>query len=592
MKYKLISPINENYSVLEQILVNRGVKYEDIYNYINATDKDINSPLLLGEDKLKKGFYELLKAIKNNLEAVIIIDCDVDGYTSAAILINFLYEIFPFWTENYLSWIHHSGKQHGLEDCIDKIVEKKYSLVICPDSGTNDIEEHKKINEYGGKVLILDHHLLEEKESEYAIVINNQISNYPNKDLSGCGVTWQFCRYVNSRMGKESQIDMNEYLDLVALGLVADMMSLRSIETKYLISKGLEPENINNPFIFGLWKKNEYKLGEHMTGMGVAFYIVPFINAITRSGTQKEKEIVFNSLLEMKAYNKVPSTKRGEKDKKETIIEQAIRICVNVKNRQSRVQNKAMEYFEELIIKNDLLSNKVIMCTIDDGIIEKNIAGLIANKIVAEYQRPCCILTKIIEDDKVFYQGSARGYEKSGVFNFKDICSNTNEVEWTIGHQNAFGVKILKNKISTFIRKMNEELKEINSEPIYYVDYIYYEDRINSKHILEIANMEHYWGKDLDEPLIAIKGLDLSKDMIKLMSPDKSPTLKITLFNGVNLIKFNSSKEEYENLVKNNFISLDIIGKCNCNNWNGNNYPQILIEDYQIVSYKKISDFF
>lgn len=602
MKYKLIAPINENYSPLEQILTNRGIEYNNIHHYINTSDDDINSPLLLNEDKLIKGMYELLKVIKNKLKAVIIVDCDVDGYTSAAILINFLYEVFPFWTENYLTWIHHSNKQHGLDDCIEEIIEKKYSLVICPDSGTNNIEEHKKINDYGGKVLILDHHLLEGEESRYAVIINNQIEKYPNKELSGCGITWQFCRYFNSKLSEELRIDVDRYLDLVALGLVGDMMSLKSIETKHLINKGFKPENINNPFIYGMWKKNEFKLGDHITGIGAAFYIVPFVNAITRSGTSEEKEVVFNSMLDMKAYQKINSSKRGEKDKKETIIEQAIRICSNVKRRQTKLQNEAMEYFEKLLEekKDQESRDKVILVTLDkENVINKNIAGLIANKVMGNYKKPCCILTRHEEesneksnDKKIFYQGSARGCEKVGILNFKDICERTNVTEWTIGHQNAFGLKILKENLPIFIERTNEMLKDISDESIYYVDYIYINDDIKPNDILEIAKMEYYWGKDIEEPLIAIKSLNLSKEMITLMSPDKSPTLKFSLNNGINLIKFNSSEEEYEKLVRNNFISLDIIGKCNCNTWNGIDYPQILIDCYEIVNFKKVSDYF
>jgi hypothetical protein len=74
MKYKLIKPVNKNYSTLEQILTNRGIKYEDIYHYMHTTDNDINSPLLLGEDKLEKAATALSEIIANDLKAVVIVD--------------------------------------------------------------------------------------------------------------------------------------------------------------------------------------------------------------------------------------------------------------------------------------------------------------------------------------------------------------------------------------------------------------------------------------------------------------------------------------------------------------------------------------
>lgn len=109
----------------------------------------------------------------------------------------------------------HNGKQHGLKDCIDKIQTKKYKLVLCPDSASNDFEEHARIKAYGGNTIVLDHHLAD-KISEDAIIINNQLSNYPNKELSGVGIVWQFCRFLDKSL---RLCNADEFLDLVALGL-------------------------------------------------------------------------------------------------------------------------------------------------------------------------------------------------------------------------------------------------------------------------------------------------------------------------------------------------------------------------------------
>lgn len=95
MKYKLIKEVNPNYSAIEQILTNRGIKYEDIKHYLNTTDEDINSPLCFGEEKLKKAAAALIRTISENKEMLIVVDCDCDGFTSSAILINYLYELFP-----------------------------------------------------------------------------------------------------------------------------------------------------------------------------------------------------------------------------------------------------------------------------------------------------------------------------------------------------------------------------------------------------------------------------------------------------------------------------------------------------------------
>ena len=165
------------------------------------------------------------------------------------------------------------------------------------------------------------------------------------------------------------------------------------------------------------------------------------INAVQRSGTLEEKELLFKSMLKYEAFQMVDSTKRGCKGQQEKLVEQAVRMSTNVKNRQTREQDKMMEELESLMLDLGLLDHKVILFTLEDKELNKNIAGLIANKIANKYQRPCCILSKTIEINpehttmlqngeevfvtsasRVLYQGSARGYEATGVTNFKTIC--------------------------------------------------------------------------------------------------------------------------------------------------------------------------
>ena len=156
----------------------------------------------------------LIQTISQNKRAFLVVDADCDGYTSSAILYNYLYDIFPAWVNNNLKYFIHSSKQHGLSDCIDLALE--YDLVLLPDSSSNDYEYHAMLKEKGIPIIILDHpeapHI-----SESAIVINNQLSNYPNKDLSGAGVTWQFCRYLDKLLKRPAAAD--KYLGLVALGM-------------------------------------------------------------------------------------------------------------------------------------------------------------------------------------------------------------------------------------------------------------------------------------------------------------------------------------------------------------------------------------
>jgi single-stranded-DNA-specific exonuclease len=377
-------------------------------------------------------------------------------------------------------------------------------------------------------------------------------------------------------------------------------MSLTFFETKQLMQRGFK--QLRNPFFEAMTEKNAYSMKNKVNPISVAFYVAPYVNAIVRSGTQEEKQVVFRSMLNHEAYKKIPSTKRGHKlGEVETVLAQALRVCTNVKNRQTRAQDAGLALLEKLIEERNLLDHKVLLFLLEPGQIDRNIAGLIANKFMAKYQRPCCILTKVTEeipcvdqnknDENVSnetyivtsYQGSARGYDKSGITNFKDICSDTKCIRFAEGHQGAFGLGIDEEKIEDFISATDEALKDMSSEPIYWVDFIYNGANVDADGILEIAEYEDLWGKDMDEPLVAISDVRITKDMVILMSPDKSPTLKINLPNGVSLVKFGSSQEEYEKFLSDGWIKADFIGRCNANSWGGKKYPQIYIEDYSFI---------
>ena len=575
MKYKLINPPNDKYTAKGQILINRGMNEEDLVHYMNLTDADINDPDIFGLDLLWDAASIITQTINNQNDICVIVDCDCDGYTSSAILINYLHNINPSFVEEHIHWFMHNSKQHGLADAMDFIENINPSLVIVPDAGSNDKEQMQKLYEDGRKIIILDHHEIEGEPFEHCYLINSQSPEYPNKFLSGAGVVYQFCRYLDKVYHEEYA---DQYLDLCALGLIGDMMSLQSFETRRLIDKGITPSAICNPFIYSMWQKNKFKLGDVPTAWGFTFYIVPFVNAITRSGTLEEKELVFSSMLFHKANQEILSNKRGHKvGEKEKLVEQAVRTCTNVKNRQTRAEDAGIELVKGLIEENNMMDHKVLLFLLEPGQIKPEIRGLIANKIMARYQRPCCMLTKTEES----YQGSARGCDKVGVTEFKDICAETQVCEYTIGHQGAFGLGIPANEIDTFLEKTDKSLADMPNEPIYYVDYIWHYDNIDAQAILDIGEMDKYWGKDVDEAIVAVKGIRITKDMLHMMA---SNTMKISLPNNINIIKFRTPDEEFNKLYsENGYVEIDAVGKCNCNEWGGNKYPQILLEDYQII---------
>ena len=275
MNYQLIAPRVPGTSMVEQVLTNRGIKKTDVNHYLHTSDADILNPATI--ERLVDGVKMLIKHVSQNDKVFIQIDSDCDGYTSAATLINYLNRLFPGFVQNNITYRLHEGKAHGL---ILETIPQDVKLVIAPDSSSNDYEVHEQLAKMGIDVLVIDHHEADHV-SEYACVINNQLCDYPTKSLSGVGMVYKFCSYIDTVLNASYA---DEYLDLVALGLIADMMDLRDFETRHLITLGID--QIRNPYFKGMTVKNAFSLGDKITPFGVAFYIAPYINAVTRCVTQ------------------------------------------------------------------------------------------------------------------------------------------------------------------------------------------------------------------------------------------------------------------------------------------------------------------
>lgn len=585
MDYQLLTPcipVNENITPVERVFANRGIAPSDINHYLNTTKEDLYDTLLL--KNMQRGARLFISHLQQGHKIFLLVDPDVDGYTSSAAFLNYFNKIFPGRIQQQIVYTVQDGKQHGI--VLEKI-PKETQLVVMLDAGSNDYEQHRVLAEQNIDVLILDHHEAD-KESEYACVINNQFADYPNKSLSGVGVVYKFCAYIDSLLGLNYS---DEIVDLAAFGMISDMMDLRDYETKEIIKLGTL--NIVNPFLKNFCESQEHSLKGEVTPFGISFYVAPYINAVIRVGTYDEKMLLFESMLEFMAYDEIPSTKRGEKGKFETRVEQACRVCKNVKNRQTKKRDSTIELINNKIQTENLLENPVIIVQLDNPI-DENLTGLIANQIMGEYMRPVLLLNRYIEVDdttgevlKMAWRGSGRNATYSKLENFREFLVDSGLVEYAQGHASAFGISIYDDQIDELKKYLKQKLQNFNFSNNYRVDFIWRSNEATQfeKTILKIGELNSVWGQGLPEPKIAIENITVHKNNLYLMSPDQKPTLKISLPGNLNLIKFRSSQEEYDNLYSpNGCVIINVVGKCNANEWNGDVTPQIIIEDYEIIS--------
>ena len=566
MKYELIKNDYKNLSLVETILTNRGFDLEDIEHYLNTSENDVIPPEYL--TNIKEGVILLIKHISANHKIFLQIDGDCDGITSSAFFLNYLWKLFPSFTQNNIVYNFHFGKEHGL---ILEEIPDDVQMVIAIDSASFDYEIHHSLKERNIDVLVIDHH-----DAPYysldACVINNQLDeNYHNKTLSGVGMAYKFCSYIDKLMNTSYA---EEGLDLVALGMIADMISLQNFETKYLIDKGLS--NPLNPFFVRMFEKNNFSMKGKLTPTSVAFYMAPYVNGMVRSGTQEQKLLLFDSMLEFKAKEQVESTKRGHKGETEELVEQSVRTCTNVKKKQDESRDEGLEKLKKLVEQRNLCENKVIIVLLDEANkLEANLGGLVANQLMSHYKQPVCVL----RDTGELWEGSCRAPR---ILDFKDLYEASELLDYAAGHQHAFGIGIKKEKLSDFIDYTNKALANVDFTTNYQVDFIYQADFLSGNDILQVADLDNVWGQTIEEPIIAIENIKINKSNVNIMGKNKN-TLKITLPNNISLIKFNCSQKELENFQLNELAvsTINVVGTCSANEWLGELTPQIMIKDYE-----------
>jgi single-stranded-DNA-specific exonuclease len=563
MKYKL-NPLKAYSSHhLENLLLNRGIL--DVENFLFP-----NESALLPEtelDNMEEAYRTL--SIYWNAGILILVDCDADGYTSAAVMWQYLKDKYP---EAKMEYILHEGKQHGLEDTYEQVLRSDCGLIIIPDASSNDEEYHKLLVEEGKTILVLDHHEAE-RYSNWATVVNNQLSvRYENKNLSGVGVVYKFCKYVDKR---DDTNYADKYLDLVAVGMIGDMMKINSIENRFLYKKGLS--NITNYGLQKLVEKQAFSIGDtvHLTPMKISFYIAPLINALIRVGKMSEKKVLFEALIDGERF--VPSTKRGARDgATESIAEQNARNCTNARSRQNRAKEKAMDLLEMEICKNSLDENKIIIVEVEDDAIDTTLTGLVAMNLVSKYKKPVLVVR---EDSEGYLKGSGRGTDKSELKDLKQFLLDSGYFDFAEGHANAFGVSIHRSQVERFTEYANEKLKDVNfNEGVYEVDFLFdcNEDTLVDA-IDQIGSRPEIWSQGNDEPYFAIEGIKLSCDDTSIIGKN-SDTLRFVK-NGVTYVMFKANRLIEEVQGKTEF-SLEIVGRANLNEWGGTVSPQIMIEDY------------
>lgn len=552
---------------LKQIFKNRGIDTSLIQDFIEPSEKS-----QVHFSKLKdidKAVELLLKHLKNSNRIHIIVDSDADGYCSFALMANYLKSIYSKH-ESHLTWHVHPSKEHGIIlselDAFKDGEGYSFDLLIVPDGGTNDVKACERLKSKGVDILILDHHNVE-KENKHALVINPQLSpEYLQKDICGTAVVYKLLQAIDNKLNLSRVV---EYLDLVAIATVADMMDMRILENRYFVKTGLK--QINNEYIKALLAKNAYSIGDKsLNGMLVAFNVSPYINAITRVGTWEERNNLALAMIDSKATVEYRKNKKTE-PVMVRLCEDMARQSTNIKNRQNRLRDKLVPTLAEECVESAYIN---FLSMVDEPEY-KNLKGVLAMKIADRTKRPTLVGVIKSNGSKIVYTGSGRNIDGHEVEDFSKALKESGLFNFVSGHDNAFGFELDYDKLD----ELNNFFSNKKSKLIHVVDFSLDSSNMKPELVKSMESLRDMWGTKVKEPKFHIKNILVNEFII-----NEKRTLMSFSNGSIDYKIFNPTENIINNLTKDSgSVKIDVVGTVSINNWGGNISYQVVVEDYEIV---------
>ena len=562
---------------LEDILKLKGIK--DIDSFLNPTIKNTESELLF--DNIEKAKDVFVKHIENKSVIDLLVDCDVDGFTSASNIYQYIKRINP---NIEIRCFIHKGKIHGLSEFVDSMCEDDSKLIIVPDAGSGDSKECERLIKSGKDIIILDHHSIDASNNP-AIVVNNQLSDkITDKAMTGVGITYKFTKLLDKYYGVNYADD---YLDLVALGMIGDRADTVNLQTRYLILKGLEQirNKVNkNKLISVLVDAQMYSMNNKITINGIGFYVCPLMNSMIRLGEYEDKCYMFEALCN--SDEMLDRKVRGKGVVNMTIQEYVLKACQSSNRKQKKITEESAAVLSEEIKKFNMDKLPILVCNARDDV-DSNSTGLIANRLADQYQRPCLLMRRKGDICK----GSGRGSDKCEILDFNQWCKDTGLFNKVEGHPGAFGCEIdfeNTNKLLSLLSTMRKI-----DEPTYHVYNVYDANQIHNQIIKNVAKYDFVWGNTVSEPIFLIKNIPCNKYNLYLLG-SKQNKIEFTYHNikFVKQTKGSSLASLYKEIISigDNF-EFDIVGRFSIDYKSGK-AAQVIVEDWMFYKSNKVQGFF
>ena len=536
--------ISEN---IAKILDSRGInKIEEVKKYFSDNYEEGYDPFLMHD--MKRAVERINNAIENEEKILVYGDYDADGITSTVLLVETLVSLGAD-VSSYIPNRFEEGYGPN-KDAFSKIIKSGISLIITVDNGIAGVDEVELANSLGCDVIITDHHKIQDEIPKAYAVIHPEHpeGQYPFGKLAGVGVAFKLAHAL-------LEIYPDFLLDLVAIGTVADMVSLTD-ENRIFVKQGIELLN-EDPRIGIKMLLELSNITTNIDEQTIGFYIAPKLNSIGRMDSAKvglsflmaEDISVAKSLAEqIEEYNV------QRKEVTENIVKDVI----------------------ETIENNDVKNKSVIMVS---GDYHEGVLGIVASNIAEKYQRPVLIMN----NKEGILKGSARSVFEFNIYTainkigdkFIAYGGHTLAAGFSFDEQNFKEIeKALCDEFDEY--KNNNELKSTKN-----IDIVSSLEEVSYQFLNSLEVLKPF-GMDFEKPNILLEN---AKVIEKVYFGADKQYLRLTIADEVGNLECISFKDNMIFKDVNVNDTIDLLCTLDKNYFNGRTKLQAYIIDMQVKEF-------
>jgi single-stranded-DNA-specific exonuclease len=419
--------------IIAELLYRKNLKTVDqVTDFFHPQLSQQHDPFLFPD--MEKAVQRILAAISGGEKITIYGDYDVDGTTATTLLYLGLKRVGAD-IDFYIP--HRMIDGYGLSlSSLDQIKANGTTLIISVDCGVNALEEIEAINAMGMEIIITDHHNPKEELPKAAAIINPKLpgSPYPFPHLAGVGVAYKLLMAVYERLSITSAENTLKYMDLVAVGTIADIVSLTD-ENRVFASIGLQhliaKKNLGLNALISISGMDQKTLDT----TDIVFGIAPRINAAGRMGSAS---VAVELLI---SRDEVQSNELAEIIERQNSLRQ---------QEDQKTFHEACDIIEKKY--KDINAASCLVISSDDW--HPGVIGIVASKLVEKYYRPVVM----ISFKEGFGSGSGRSVEDFDLF--AALRAAGDNLHSFGGHKYAVGFTIYQEYIDRFENELTRYVSE------------------------------------------------------------------------------------------------------------------------------------